>query len=301
MIFLTASSSFTGFNFAQEISQKKKLICFLSKKKNQYLGIRLKRINFLKRNKNIIIVYDCPFGSLKMINIMKKYSNIIFCFHHAHTLNYKNDSLYEMHKGYASDLNNIDHFFLQLKKNIKKLILTSSIFEKRFTGKENDFSKYALNKSLTYETIKFFCTTNKIKFINFVISNPFGPFEDTRFTNYILNCWLNNKSAIINHPNLIRENIYISDLKISYNKVVTSNKLKMNEIIINRGMKCSNLSFVKYLKRKLSQFSNRKKKYKIVSRNKLTNEPNNISFKGFSTYKIKDSDLRDYFNYYKIL
>jgi hypothetical protein len=49
-----------------------------------------------------------------------------------------------------------------------------------------------------------------------VIPNPFGPYEDLRFTSYLAKTWIEGKSALVKTPDYIRDNIHVDLLARSY-------------------------------------------------------------------------------------
>ena len=297
MIFLTGCTSFTGFHFAQELSKKNFIYCFVNRDLDSYKNLKLKRLKILKKNKKIKLFFNSPFGSSKMINYLKKENEIIFCFHHAQTKYSKNDNKFSLFNSFYKDTFNIDNFFKLLGHKIKKIIFSSSIFQKDFSNTKIDFSKYAFNKSNTFMFIKFFCYHYDIQLINFIISNPFGQLEDQRFTYYLIKNWKTNKTPIINTPNLIRENILIDDLKKYYSFAVNRIYIRKNIELKPRGLKMSNLNFAKYLKSKIEEFFSLELNLNYVH-NLYEREPKNISFKGLSNYYISDSNLYRYFKYY---
>ena len=50
----------------------------------------------------------------------------------------------------------------------------------------------------------------------FVIPNPFGPFEELRFTAYLIRCCVTAKAATVNTPDYVRDNIHVSLLAKAY-------------------------------------------------------------------------------------
>jgi hypothetical protein len=49
-----------------------------------------------------------------------------------------------------------------------------------------------------------------------VIPNPFGPYEDPRFTGYLIKTWFGGKVAAVNTPAYVRDNIHVSLLAKAY-------------------------------------------------------------------------------------
>ena len=50
----------------------------------------------------------------------------------------------------------------------------------------------------------------------FVISNPFGPYEEPRFTAYLMRTWLKGETAAVKTPDYVRDNIHVSLLAKAY-------------------------------------------------------------------------------------
>jgi hypothetical protein len=52
----------------------------------------------------------------------------------------------------------------------------------------------------------------------FIIPNPFGPFEEARFTAYLMRNWQSGKVAEVKTPDYIRDNIHVDLLAAAYAK-----------------------------------------------------------------------------------
>jgi hypothetical protein len=57
-----------------------------------------------------------------------------------------------------------------------------------------------------------------MKLGKFVIPNPFGPYEESRFTTYLIQNWLQKKTALVTSPEYVRDNIPVSLLAKAYVK-----------------------------------------------------------------------------------
>jgi UDP-glucose 4-epimerase len=53
-------------------------------------------------------------------------------------------------------------------------------------------------------------------FEKFVIPNPFGPYEEPRFTAYLMQTWLAGETARVQTPRYVRGNIHVSLLAKAY-------------------------------------------------------------------------------------
>jgi UDP-glucose 4-epimerase len=56
----------------------------------------------------------------------------------------------------------------------------------------------------------------RLRMGKFIIPNPFGPFEDVRFTAYLMRTWSAGEVATIRTPSYIRDNIHVSLLARAY-------------------------------------------------------------------------------------
>lgn len=55
-----------------------------------------------------------------------------------------------------------------------------------------------------------------LKLGKFVIPNPFGPYEEERYTSYLVKTWYQGKTAVVNTPDYVRDNIHVSLLARAY-------------------------------------------------------------------------------------
>ena len=79
-----------------------------------------------------------------------------------------------------------------------------------------DFSPYGLSKALTYQVCRYDCTRAGIGLGKFVIPNPFGPYEEPRFTAYLIKNWLAGATPNCSSPSYVRDNIHVSLLAKVY-------------------------------------------------------------------------------------
>jgi nucleoside-diphosphate-sugar epimerase len=78
------------------------------------------------------------------------------------------------------------------------------------------FSPYGLSKTLTSEIFGFRAAQDGLALGKFVIPNPFGPYEEPRFTDYLMQCWRDGKTALVRTPRYVRDNIHVSVLAEIY-------------------------------------------------------------------------------------
>ena len=103
--------------------------------------------------------------------------------------------------------------------------VTGSVFENDEGAGSKDlraFSPYGLSKSFTWQLFRFHAEMRQMTLGKFVIPNPFGPYEEQRFTYYLMKNWLAKKTAVVSTPCYIRDNIHVSLLARIYVHVVAT-------------------------------------------------------------------------------
>jgi nucleoside-diphosphate-sugar epimerase len=103
----------------------------------------------------------------------------------------------------------------------RKIILTGSVFENDEGVGSKDlraFSPYGLSKAFTWQLFRYHAEIRDLTLGKFVIPNPFGPYEEPRFTQYLMKCWFARTPAVVNTPTYIRDNIHVSLLARIYAK-----------------------------------------------------------------------------------
>jgi UDP-glucose 4-epimerase len=106
-----------------------------------------------------------------------------------------------------------------LARGLAGVVVTGSIFEQD-EGVGNTplraFSPYGLSKGLTWQCHRFLSETMDFKLGKFVIPNPFGPFEEARFCNYLVQSWLKGEVPSIRTPLYVRDNIHVDLMAAAY-------------------------------------------------------------------------------------
>ena len=99
------------------------------------------------------------------------------------------------------------------------MLLSGSVFEGgEGAGSQGlpDFSPYGLSKSLTAQMFRYYCGTSGLSLGKFVIPNPFGPYEEPRYTAYLMKNWLAGGTPSCSSPAYVRDNIHVSLLAKAY-------------------------------------------------------------------------------------
>ena len=229
-ILLTGASSFTGFWFAKKLSEAGHEVVAPLRNKFNFDAecIRSKRIVGLRGY--VEIVEECAFGDDKFIELIASKDFELLCHHAAHVDNYRSP---DFDVGYAinKNTNNLRHVLRVMHGNgLRGVLLTGSVFEaNRGAGNMplKAFSPYGLSKGLTADIFEYYCSELNLRMGQFTIPNPFGPLEEPRFCNYLMNTWAKGEVASVNTPAYIRDNIHISLLAVAY-KIFAENFYNCN-------------------------------------------------------------------------
>ena len=91
------------------------------------------------------------------------------------------------------------------------------------------FSAYGLSKALTAQVFRYYCGRAGLSLGKFVIPNPFGPYEEPRFTAYLMKNWLTGGTPSCSSPAYVRDNIHVSLLAKAYPGLLkTSNNARIH-------------------------------------------------------------------------
>jgi len=215
----TGSSSFTGYWFIKELAKAgHEVIATFKGKSEDYSGIRRKRVD------EILTLcrceFECAFGSQRFLNLLKKTSQIdLLCHHYADVTNYKSPD-FDVLSAIGNNTENIRPILRILKdKNCNKVLITGSFFEQNEgAGSDNlkAFSPYGLAKGLTSEIFRFYTAATPMKLGKFVIPNPFGPYEESRFTSYLMRSWIEGNIPSVTSSLYVRDNIHVLLLARAY-------------------------------------------------------------------------------------
>lgn len=219
-ILVTGGSSFTGYWFIRELAEAghEVVASFTRNGIEDYRDLRATRVR--ECLKLCTPVWNCRFGNetfLKLVKSGKSWD--LLCHHGAFLEDYRSID-FDFFGAVQSNTYNIRNVLEQLvESNCNKIILTGSVFEQGGgTGDQplRAFSPYGLSKGLTSHIFAFWCQHYGVQLHKFVIPNPFGPFEEKRFTAYLVESWLNGRKAGVRTPDYVRDNIHVSLLAKAY-------------------------------------------------------------------------------------
>lgn len=217
-ILLTGASSFTGFWFVQYLAAAgHEIVCPTASDLQSYTDLRKQRIEKLKPF--CTFVPNSPFGSEAFLKVATEGKFDLFAHHAADVKNYKSDA-FDPVAALRNNTLNVRTVLLALKCPV---VLTGTFYENdEGLGNEpmSAFSAYGLSKGLTYQVFRFYCQNVGVPLGKFVIPNPFGPYEEPRFTTYLMRTWKQGKTAEVKTPDYFRDNIHADLLAAVYVKFV---------------------------------------------------------------------------------
>ncbi len=218
-ILFTGASSFTGGWFVQALTAAgHEVTATLLRTVGEYAGVRRQRAERVSRAARR--VETCAFGEARFVELIESGPAFdLLCHHAAEVTHYKSPD-FDIPGALAKNTRNLRAVLAALRKRgARGLILTGSVFENG-EGAGSDglpaFSPYGLSKALTAQTFAHFAASAGVRLGKFVIANPFGPFEEPRFTHYLVRHWFEGKTPAVNTPLYVRDNIHVSLLASAY-------------------------------------------------------------------------------------
>ncbi len=217
-ILFTGASSFTGFWFVKSLAAAgHEVVCPVTRELADYTGARSRRIELLKPL--CILVPNACFGSDNFLKLANEERFDQLCHHAADVTNYKSAD-FDAQAALKTNTHNLPEVLGVMRdRGLKAVVLTGTYFEAD-EGVGNiplrTFSPYSLSKTLTFDTFKAECQRSGLPLGKFVIPNPFGPFEEPRFTGFLMKHWKEGKLVEVKTPDYVRDNIHVNLLAATY-------------------------------------------------------------------------------------
>jgi len=224
-ILFTGASSFTGFWFVKTLAAAgHEVVCPLRGAPEKYEGVRKQRAEKLQGLCSLLP--NASFGSDAFLKLASSEKFDLLCHHAAEMTNYRSPD-FDVLAALASNTLNGRAILKVLKCPV---VLTGSVFEndegivnpKVAGDQERAFSPYGLSKGMTWQFFRYYCHEVGVPLGKFVIPNPFGPFEEPRFTAHLMKNWRDGKAAEVKTPGYTRDNIHVDLLAEVYGQFVKS-------------------------------------------------------------------------------
>jgi len=218
-ILFTGGSSFTGYWFAKELAVAGHEVWTIFRRQSgEYSDDpRRKRVEALADICHP--VFGIAFGDDRFLQMVKDSNWDLLCHHAADVTDYKNPK-FDVTAAFENNTRRLP-LVLDMLKDVgcSKVVLTGSVFENDEGAGSKPlaaFSPYGLSKGLTWQMFRYYAQSRQIDLGKFVIPNPFGPYEEPRFTHYLIKSWFAGVKPAVSMPNYVRDNIHVSLLTKAY-------------------------------------------------------------------------------------
>jgi len=215
-ILLTGASSFTGAWFAKSLSDAgHHIVATLRGTRASYQGLKAQRLDWIADGCEL--VENAPFGSEALLAALQDGRFDILCHHAAEVTDYRSPD-FDVAAALAANTFRIREVIATLHRTgCARIVLTGTIFEPGEGSGDmplRAFNAYGLSKNLTAQLFDFHA--GKIGVGKFVIANPFGPYEEPRFTDYLLRQWRRGEPAKIQAPDYVRDYVPVALMAEAY-------------------------------------------------------------------------------------
>jgi UDP-glucose 4-epimerase len=224
-ILLTGAASFTGMWFAKALMAKgHNVVAAIRRRRSDYAGLQAARLEQIAGDCEL--VWNVPFGTPAFLALITAQGSFdVLCHHAADVKDYKSPDFDAM-AATATNTHGLTQVLGALRQaGCNRIVLTGSVFEAH-EGEGSDpgraFSPYGLSKTLTAEMFTYYAAREGFALGKFVIPNPFGPYEERRFTDFLMRSWKDGKTPRIATPHYVRDNVPVTLLAAAYAAFVES-------------------------------------------------------------------------------
>ncbi|MCY2951178.1 MAG: NAD(P)-dependent oxidoreductase [Planctomycetota bacterium] len=219
-ILLTGASSFTGFWFLKELAAAGHQVIATFRKPPAQYPDEPRRTRAALAQSLCTPVIGPSFGDPAFLDLIKSIAPLDLLAHHAADVtNYKSTDFNTLAALQNNTLNIATTLATLKSAGCNKILLTGSVFESNEgAGSESlpAFSPYGLSKELTCHVFRYHARSAELALAKFVIPNPFGPYEEPRFTGFLIKNWFADTTPAVSTPAYVRDNIHVSLLAKAY-------------------------------------------------------------------------------------
>jgi nucleoside-diphosphate-sugar epimerase len=224
-VLFTGASSFTGLWFVRELAAAGHDVTAVFRRPAAAYADEPRRARVALAAAACRAVHGVAFGDERFLALVKDGGWDLLAHHGAHVEDYRSPAFDALAAAQANA-----HRIREVLESLaaggcRRVLLSGSVFEGgEGAGSEGlpHFSPYALSKALTAELFRYHCGRAGLSLGKFVIPNPFGPFEERRYTAYLVRTWLEGKTARCASPAYIRDNIHVGLLAKAYVRFVAT-------------------------------------------------------------------------------
>jgi UDP-glucose 4-epimerase len=220
-ILFTGASSFTGSWFVRTLAAAgHEILATFRSPLTAYEGVRARRVADAASAAEPVA--EVSFGSPRFLDLLRERRFDVLCHHAAEVTGYRSPD-FDVEAAVALNTHELASVLGLLAETGTPVVLTGSVFESNEgAGDEplSAFSPYGVSKTLTSEIFEQRCRDAGLGLGKFVIPNPFGPWEEPRFTSYLARTWLGGETALVQTPAYIRDNVHVTLLALAYTRFV---------------------------------------------------------------------------------
>jgi UDP-glucose 4-epimerase len=224
-ILFTGASSFTGFWFARELARAgHEVTAVYRTAPDAYAGVRRARVEALRDACRPL--FGSCFGDDAFLETIRSGAPWdLLCHHAAQVGDYRSEG-FDVAGALRANTFRLDLVLDALGEGgCRRVLLTGSVFESgegAGSSPRRAFSPYALSKRFTADCFEYHAHARGLSLGKFVIPNPFGPFEEERFTAYLARSWLAGEVPLVRTPAYVRDNVHVSLLALCYRRFAES-------------------------------------------------------------------------------
>ena len=218
-ILFTGGSSFTGYWFIKYLAAAGHEVTAIFRRGPQEYADEPRRRRVETLASTCSPIFGISFGDDRFLQLIKDSNWDLLCHHAANVTNYKRPD-FDVTAAVESNTHQLPLILDLLKAaGCNKIVLTGSVFENdegAGSAPLEAFSPYGLSKGLTWQAFRYYTQSRQLSLGKFVVPNPFGPFEEPRFTHYLMKSWFAGVTPTVNTPCYVRDNIHVSLLANVY-------------------------------------------------------------------------------------
>jgi UDP-glucose 4-epimerase len=218
-ILFTGGSSFTGYWFIRELAAAGHDLTALFRQRPEAYQDEVRRRRVSEVAELCRPAYGVTFGDERFQALASEGGWDLLAHHAADVRNYKSPD-FDTLSAVQNNTRNLASVLEALRAGgCRKVLLTGSVFEGgEGAGSQGlpHFSPYGLSKALTAQVFRYYCERAELALGKFVIPNPFGPYEEPRYTAYLMKSWFAGATPSCASPAYVRDNIHVSLLAKAY-------------------------------------------------------------------------------------
>lgn len=224
-ILLTGASSFTGSWFVRTLAEAGHEVLATFRRRPEEYEDPLRRARVSHCAALCRPLFGVAFGDDAFLDTLRSEAPDALCHHGAQVEGYRSPD-FDVLGALASNVRNLPACLAAFAAaGGRRVVMTGSVFEAdegRGTPPLVALSPYGLSKTLSAQVMRFYGAAARLAVGKFVIPNPFGAWEDARFTAHLMREWRAGRTPVVRTPDYVRDNIHVDLLARAYVRFVTN-------------------------------------------------------------------------------